>query len=511
MYIDDFKPEDFAKLSAAEMQVLCGVNRTYTQMSESEKGKLGKEALYSRLLFGHYAAIAPSKMLKFEMRRWTPKKENMLQDDLLSYMKGKYAGMNISYDDGVLYTHAYKMYISAMELAETSVWDAVKDKNHDRIPPYEFTTRHIQEHEKELREFYRQYKSTEVGEYEREQGEKIRIFETEEQFLEMLKGMTGQLRSSIQRDDRWNRQDHSRKGAKKEKLEDRFAYFLNKDMANMKAFIGGDDFDFSNFFMSAGGGRVAGRFMGETFGVTSKMNPALSKFFMTELPNFSKGEYEDNHKLAEAVKKHFVPIISDIHASIANMDKGQADGYVVEMMVFMGRILGKDRQFRMKGVGPVFDWWWRQMYPTSQVNINQDFFRNLSNRPTTALDSDQMLEMFHVIGNSVNISANEEIPDHYEDVKVFGKKVGSRRVNKGEKIVPRTIKIGGKEIAIPFMYKKTIEHGKGHPWTIEDAEIAEGLVGWPRWKESILPISIIMGLLVVLAMMKMALDKNKKK
>ena len=510
-YIDDLvKGDAFTKLSASEMQTLCGINKTFASMTIHEKKHLGKEELYARLVFGHYAAVSPTKMAKLEMRRWTPLRENMIKDDLVDYMRGEYSKMGIKYDDGLLFGPTYKMYMTAMELVESSVWNNEKEIDWAKIPPYQFGVKHIEEHEAELKTFYKQYRDVEFGVYERGQGEIIRLFETEEQFLQMIKGMTVRLRSSIEKE-RWNREDHGRKDAKKQTLEERFAHYLNKDMAGIKGFVAGDDFDFSKFYMHASGRRMGGRHMGETFLCTSKMNPALGKLLMEVIPTLIKEQYEDIHAFEKALKQHMLPPFKDIFHAIEMIDKGQADGYVVELMVFMGNLLGKDREFRMKGVGPVYDWWWRRMFPTSQANIMQDFFRNNYNRPTTALDSDQLYAMGHVVLNELNVSANEEIPHHYEDVRLFGVKFGEKRINEGEKLVPYKIKILGKEITIPGLKRKIIEHSDFHKHTIEDYEKAIGLTGKARWIENYIPIAIIIAFLVAAGLMKLAADKNKKK
>jgi hypothetical protein len=236
------------------------------------------------------------------------------------------------------------------------------------------------------------------------------------------------------------------------------------------------------------------------------MNPALSSLFNEAIPEFVKGQYPDLHKLEEAMAKLFVKPFKEIHGAIAGMDKDQADGYVVSLAAFVGRLIGKDRIMRVKGIGPVINYWMKNMYKTTQSSLMQDFYRDNMGRPAKALDSDELFAFGHIILNACNVSQNEEKPHYYEDVKVMGVKTGlKKRVNMGEHW--ENTKLLG---FIPWK-KKTVGHGAGHVWTIEEYEKTMGLTGISKVLETWAPALTIAFIIALLAIMKMAESKNKKR
>ena len=83
----------------------------------------------------------------------------------------------------------------------------------------------------------------------------------------------------------------------------------------------------------------------------------------------------------------------------------------------------------------------------------------------------------------------------------------------GEKWVPLEINLFGKKRTLPrwMGLKRTIDHEKAIEGTVEDVMEAEKLVGKQRWIENYIPIAVIIALVGMLALMKMAADKNKKK
>jgi len=498
---------DFKKLDAAGVEALLGIRgRAGSQLTDAEIKSYNKAKAYERILFGQIGRVAKTKFLRLESRRYTPKNEASLRDDLLTYLKQNYRGR---YDMAFIETHLYRMYVSALTLAERSTWRDRRNTTTD----YTFGEGDLLTHRDELVNFFHEYKEKEIGEFNRN-GHNVHIIENDEKFMTTLKGFNRTLDSSLNQRQRWSRIDHSR--GKVETLQGRFAKMLStgdgSSMGDIMHLLGGDDFDMSDFYMQAGGGRPTGRMMGETFQIASKMNPALMKLFNDGIPEFVKGQYADIHALEEAIKKNFAPQFKEIHTAIAMMDKDQADGYVISLALFMERLLGKDRIFRIQGLGGAMDNFWRRAYPTSTTNLMQDFYRNNLNRPTTALNSDQLYAFGHIILNACNISANEEKPHHYEPVKILGKTVGQRRVNEGETLERiRLFERGSfKGIPTPF-FRKGVAYGFGHKWHMKHFEKAAGLGKGARWLETYGPAVAAMLLLALFAYMKMALDKNKKK
>jgi hypothetical protein len=119
---------------------------------------------------------------------------------------------------------------------------------------------------------------------------------------------------------------------------------------NIENLIAGDDFDFENFYFSAVGGYGAARYMGETFNITSKMNPAISKLLSDVLPEFVKGQYKDIHELEKFIKDKFVPEFKAVHNAIDMMDRTQADEFTISLALFISNMVGKDRISLIKGI-----------------------------------------------------------------------------------------------------------------------------------------------------------------
>ncbi len=489
-------------LSQEEVELLSGISGVRGDQLSSEQKANFKKTLYTNLLFNQIKRTAPTKFLQFESRRWTPRGERLLRNDLTDYLKGQLPG----YRSGVLETHIYTMYVSALSLVEKSTW--AKNKESKETINYEIGDSDINAHRKELEAFFENYKAN-LGEYD-SFGKQVLISESFDQFLSTLKGCQTKLRKSIEQ----TRHSRENGGGKVETLAERFAERLMPDengstgssKGDIENLIGGDDLDLTKFYFSGTGGFSTTRMMGETFGVTGKMNTALMKLINEALPKFVRGQYKDIHELEKAVTENFLPLFKEIQGPIAIMDKNQADEYMISLALFVSNMVGKDRIMRIKGIGPAIDFWRRQRYGTTQSSVMQDFFRNDLKNPSTSLDSDEIYAFGHILLNGCGVPPHEEIPDHYETVlSIGGRPIITRRVNAG--VSYEKTKLWG-----PFTYmKKVVDHSKQQKFSQEDFEKSAGIEGGVKWLETYAPAIAGALVAILLAMAYLANQKNKKK
>jgi len=509
-------------MTDTEVELFCGIKKAGSQLTPDEiKKYFSKQALYEHVLFGQIERVRPSHYLRLERRRFTPGKtktteaEKLIQDDLVQYLKTRLKG---KYYDPIIEDHIFKMYVSALALAEKATWWENREK---KQTDYEFSIDDIIRHKEEIMDFFRltkiDYGKKPVS------GQKIEIGETDEEAFEILKGFFGKLRISISKE----RGKYGSDYKSKETLQQRFARFLlvdapesehdvyaNSAMGDIVHRLISDDFDLSEFFFSAGGGRVTARYMGETHLVAKDMMPALRNIIDNGITSFVKGTYKDIHEVDKAVEKLFVEDIKKIHTAISMMDKVQADRYVVQLAVFITQLIGKDRQFRAKGLGPFFENWVKRIDPTTAASMMQDFLPSTLNYPTTALDGDMVHAFGHAFMKACNISPRKEIADTYEQAKLFGKiPLWKRRVNKGEEWVreEKEFNFFGKKIKYKGLPKKHIKHGSGQLTTFETFEKGAGVTLKAKWIETYGPTLGWVMLLIMFMMIKAAFDKNKKK
>jgi len=489
-------------MNSKDVELFTGLTGTDgAHLSEAQiKEYFKPQVLYERLIFNQIARVSPSRFLRFERRRYTPDYERLMQDELKDYLKKALKDKGKLYDDVIVEDQVYKMYLTALALAEKSTWwtrRLIKGKDGT---DYEFGIAEIDDHKEELVLFFENFKK-ETGGYRRPSGDSVEILENQEDFLDILKGFTGTLKKSISQN-RILQTDKS----KTETLQARFARYLavkdDSAQGDIIHRLGGNDFNMSEFYFSAGGDRLTARMMGETFKCAKEMNPALSEIINIAIPELVKGHYDDMQKFEEAVHKLFDERVKKIHNAISMMDKGQADQFVVSLGIFIAQAMGKDRMYRIKGWGGFAENFVRRMDPTTAASLMQDFFPTTLDHPTTSLDSDQTHAFLNIFLRACNVPHGPEIAERYEDVKFLGKTMWKKRINKGEKW--EDTKLLG---FIPWK-KKVFE---GHGSTIEQALKATGLTLGAKWKEVFGPALTWAALLIIFMMIKMALDKNKKK
>ncbi len=486
---------------------------------EEKKKYFSKDVLYKTLIFNQIARVSPSRFLRFESRQFTPSDELTLQTELTNRLKAVLADRNLHYSKEIVEDQVFKMYATALTLAEKSTWWQRRLNSTD----YLFDIEDINEScRSQLLEFFNQYKR-DVGESTRTGGQVIKILENEEDFLFVLKDVYQTLRASVGNPGNFDPSlpkgaDRGLRAGKRryryndisrgeETLQERFARFLATTDGSAKGDIihrlAGSDFDMSEFYFSAGGDRGTGRSMGETFKVASEMNPTVSEIFNVAIPELVKGHYKDIHEFEKAVQQLFADRIKKIHGAIANMDKAQADKYVVSLGVFIAQLMGEDRIYRIRGLGDAVENFVRRMDPTTAASAMQDFFGTSLAHPTLALNSDQLYAFGEIFLRACNVPLDKPIAETYVPVKFLGKELWKKRVNQGEEW-EKTKVLG----FIPWRKKV---YTKGHDATIHDFEKAIGLTTGAKWLETYGPAAVIAIVAILLLMLKMAMDKNKKK
>jgi len=500
IYLDSLTPADAEKMTREEVNMLLGINKTGSQLTDAEKKLFkNKESLYERLLFNQMSHVIPTKLLQLEDRRYTPQGEKLLREHLLAYLKEQYG---TRYSDGFLNLHVYNMFVSALTLAEKSTWMERRGENQDYI----FSASDIDNHSNELKDFFVNFKKN-MGKI-KDSGKEVEIIGDEIEFLRILKGFQSKLVSSIQLP-RYHNQNNT---GVAESLQKRFANMLSTgggdSKGNIANLIAADDFDMEHFFFSAGGGYGTPRMMGETFNIASKVNPNMAKLINEVLPDIVTREYKDIHEFEKVIGEKLVPIFKEIHGAISQMEKPQADEFCISLALFISNMIGKDKILRIKGVGSVIDWQRRQRYGT-QASLYTDYYPNSAMHPTHALDSNEIYAMGHIILNAVHIAHDDKIIDHFEPVKVLGLTVSQKPVYKGEKL--EDAKMFG---IIPYK-KKVIDENSKNPWyqhVFEKASIGGvGVKSMAAWLENYLPVGFSALMLILIAMAYLANKKNSKK
>jgi len=509
---------DLSKMTDTEVKLFCGLNKPGSALTPDEiKTYFSKQALYEYVLFGQIERVRPSHFLRLERRRFTPGKikgadkgEDLIQDDLVNYLKTRLKGR---YFDPIIEDQIYKMYVSALGFAEKTTW---WDKRAKGDTDYTFSIDDLIAHKDEIKEFIKLTKK-DYGNIKIE-GQDISIIESEDEAFEVLKGFFEELRTSIGKE----RGKYGSDYTSKETLRQRFTRFLlvdtegdvyaNSAMGDIVHRLISDDFDLSEFFFSAGGGRATARYMGETHLVAKDMIPALRNIIDNGISTFVKGTYKDVHDVEKAMEKCFIEDIKKIHTAISMMDKDQADRYVVQLAVFITQLIGKDTKFRPAGLGAAFESWVKRKEPTTAVSMMQDFFPSTLDYPSTSLNSDMIYAFGHAFMKACNISPKEPIAKEYVQAttKILGKEVNlpwKKRINKGEVHWEKEEHHFG-----PIKYYKWAKHyTEKNKTTFETFEKGARVTPGAKIIETIGPAITWAMLLILFMMIKEAFEKNKKK
>ncbi len=471
---------DVKSLDAEDINKVLGIRVAGANLSDDQK-RAFKLTCYERFIFDRIKKLYPSKFISLERRRYTPKGESFIQDDVVARLKEVFPSLRPEFVEEKL----LKLFTSSVELAEKMYWKDPgydqQDKLLDREGELDESILESEPIKTSLLRFFDYYKR-DTGIIQSGDDRLSMREMTNEQYLNGLKEFFKALKESINKE-RWIRQDKKTR----ETISQRYAKLLSGPIGGLEFDISGDDFDFSNFLIEQGGKRVFARMLGETQSVEGKMNPGFVKLINESLPAFVKGHYPSNKELEQAITELFAKVIKEIASPVSAY--GGKDAYqetVYRLMVFMDRLVSKDRMFRIVGVGGAWQDFVRRKWGT-QATLMSDYFRKFYSRDVTELNSDQSYLLGKAIANYCDLPWKQEQVTSYQDVGGLGKLLGLRKpvYNEGA--------------------------SSGFKWNFDLFKKVAGHTNGANTVEKFIPIGTLVLFLIIMQMMRQANEANKKK
>ena len=396
---------DFTRIGSDAVTNMIGQNKSGGELTAAEKDQF-KIACYEKLIFQRMFDAKPSKFLTLETRRFSPKEEFVVEH-MNRFLRGKFVrgGTQQQYDypRGLVDRQIASLFTSAMGLAERITWENRKTQGIGL--QYVFDQTHLQAVRSQLIDYYREYRAN-IGNIAYKLGDTERSINfmqdvNEDQFMQMMGEYLQNLRGALTEDRFAKTADYEamttaqRRGqalsqdllSHRQTLAQRYAKLLYKKRANLVYLIGGDDFDLNQFYLSNGGRRVTERSLGEVFEGVVKVNVAARTLLGEGIPAFVQKTYENEKELEAALIETIVKPIAEGHTAYMNtMGKEPipADEWAVRMTMYVAKIIGIDRPYRIAGLGWVLGWVEKNLEKT-QLSLAQEFFRDVARRHTTGL------------------------------------------------------------------------------------------------------------------------------
>ena len=486
-----------------------GFIKTYKNelSSINKKWRIGKELdkkqkkflrgfFYEKYIFEDLLKQFPSDAIIMEDRRWIPRDEAIyrknMRDTLVDFILKRTYTEGLSGGDGEAFVvHNYlPLFVGAVQMMERVKWEkefskwegkeASGDFRGDDVLGYTFklTQQDVQENRDRLISFYKEFKAG-IGEELRD-GKNLRI--NDDYFLKDLPKFYDEMIKSINAE----RSTLSGGKGKKVTLAQRYADYLNKGMAHVSNYVswGHLNIDLINFHSS--GSRVTERFWGEVGVFAKECTPEISKVLMEGIVTLVSQKYDSDQAFEKAVNDILAPSFKKMSAAISQIDADVAYEHLSHFLIQLNNAVAKDRLKRIGVAGNMYDGLSRRL--GKQSSYMTDNIPDNMREGATALTSAQVEIMTVVLAKAIGIRRDRKYPTGYEPAKFFGKEVHGFWA----KFLPR---------------KKIEDISKVSTEALVEAQ---GVDLKTKLKESTLNYPLIL-MLMVLALAKLAFDKDKKK
>lgn len=440
-----------------------------------------EEKVYEKYIFQRITDQRPSWWFGLEMPRISPKGEVFIVDTMTDWLKQNIRGVPGLEDLRADFVEkdVLNLFITSLDMVENMHWDdgrADSEKRRSMINGEErkLTAADLDRYRPQIMEYFALYKDAIVQGTDRGADLNLNSLNPD-QFFELLKGFTGQLRHEVDNEgedgyQRWSRTKHQDKY--EETLAKRYGHAMELGLGRLDYLIGGGDFDWGTYLSQQSGKRTAARAIREGHVVESQMIPAFGKLIFERYPQFILNAAGKSPEEFEKLTKE---LIATGIREIANpygqeIDPKRAQQFAGELYLFLDKGMAEPRYFREKIIGPLFKLIARTNRGT-QASLMQEFFTNQIDRPTFSSNSDTSYHMLRVVANENNIPFQKfgEVAYHKEIRTVFSRIVEAATFGK---VRPR----------------KKIPVFKKHANSVEDLRKGAGNGPGSRFIESFAPV-----------------------
>ncbi len=505
---DVVKEAGFIDISTLPDDMSGNIKRLFSRLNTGaitdDEKKILTQFMYERYIFKRALNTSPTRVIGFERRVYTPKKESLVGEDLQAFLMREYPDIN----PGLIRNKILPLYIEAINIAEKNKWVKNKNKaleilqNSNASPAevkkayglldYTFSLEDLlnPEVQKQVNKYFEKMVNVTILQYQGRDIELSKII-TPEKFRTTLPGFFTEMRNSINKtrvrgkgERNYLKEPKGIRYSADITLEERFYHWAHH-LKILDYDLGADDLDFRLFAMEQAGRNVHGRSFGDTANVAKEIVPSMQKLFLDRVADFTKQEFKDNNKMMEYVGKEIIPLahkITDVMDKYAG--KPAADEMAIRLAQAFRRAVGEDSDYDNLFIG----WAKRRIhraYRLREQSLLQDFFPSTYERPTTALNAGQQKMVELAIANACNVPLRKENPDGYET---------------------KTAKLLGIKL---FKYRK--KKTKENKFSIEGSlKPAEGFTFGRELLNRYGPIATIALLMILIMLIRQALKKDKE-
>lgn len=382
IFADDLADSgDLKSLKQTDVQRLIGVDKSGSDLTKDEIGKL-KKKMYEQYIMKNIFDTTPSQLVCMETRRFSTLGEGFLTDKTFNYLNAIFAAKG--YPPNIVSTHVHKLFQSALTCAERYV--QTKKVRGGASMQYVFGDSDLDATDTAAAvwQFFQYYRE-DVGKIPLQStdsripgsgnildfGENI----NEAEFRSMLKGYLKEIRAHMALD-YWDdevktteanrlRQNHSPLSqsllSDKLSLHQRYANMLLKGDGNMMYYVAGNNFDFNDFNLSGGGSRAAERMLSEVAGGAEKANHAIGSMG-NAIVSFATAHVKDiAQSIDEVLEKTIFKPIEEVYKAYAGTIGEDAPAAIItrDLLVASMKAISVDPVSRVWGLGTwIKNWNW---------------------------------------------------------------------------------------------------------------------------------------------------------
>lgn len=464
---------------------------------DKKQRKFLKQAFYKKYLVEPKLKHFPLEAYAMENRRYIPRDEAVygsnFHDMLNEFILEKTKGLNIP--EGYAVGNYLPILMEAVDIIQQLKYDeAYKEweKNADKgdfsgSDPFDYsfdlTRADVEKYHEVLVDLY----NMNSGVSEKRGGKILQI--KDDHFLDILPEFYKKIDECINLKRRTLSVENGIPQGKEDTLQDRYARYLIDGIGNIATFFTWGHANLNLMNLHSSGTRGSERALGEVAATAKDYVPEMSKVLMDVFPSLIGRKYENDKQFEKAVEDALGPSFKKMSAAISQIDADQAYMDLSRIVVQLANAAAKDRSKRIGVFGFLSDETAKRVSGgLEQSSFMTQMIQDIPREGATAFTSAQVEIFTTVLAKHIGIRRLAKYIEEYETPKFFGKEVSGFWA----KFLPRKAKVEDSSISTEHLIK------------------AQGVQLSMRMLESV-PTFLVAFFLVLIALGKLAFDKDNKK
>jgi len=374
----------------------------------------------------------PLEAYAMENRRYIPRDEAVqgrnFHDILSKFVLEKTKGLDIP--EGYAIDNYLPILMGAVDTIQQLKWDEALGKwqenenngDHSGEDPFDYQFDLTKDDVKKYRDILVDIYKMNTGVSEKRGGKIIQI--RDDHFLDLLPEFYKKINECLNLE-RW---DLSIEGGvprgNKEKLQERYARYLNEDIGNIATFFTWGHANLNLMNLHSSGTRGSERILGEVATTIKEYVPVIADVLTNIFPALIGRKYENDKEFEKTVKELLEPAFKKMRIAISDIDADQAYMDLSRIVVQLANAAAKDR---LKRVG-VFGYLSEGLAKRASGEVEQSSFMTQMIPDTlregaTAFTSAQVEIFVTVLAQGIGIRRLKKYIKEYESPKFFGKEV----------------------------------------------------------------------------------------